>query len=408
MSDSLKAYLEKHYMDAPSSSKLQAINKPGYTNIKKKSKKSSKLLAGQPLHSSTVVIDEDPEWETPVSKTQARKKSRYSSTFDNASGFENDDEPMVAEVNDLSARFKTPESSGWVTVQEVKVDPDLLQKHTSSPQSRRSGRSTDSKDRVSNSQKQRRPSPPPSSGSDNEDKAITRRSRRASPSSSPPASRSRPDSKTDATKTMSDGTRAGLQTGDAIRQHYEQEDRKRQAYLSELSEKDLGRTAATIYRDKLGKKVDPAAQKAKMLAERRRKEAEEEARMQWGKGLVQQEEQAELAKRMLEEQNAPLAVYVDDKQLNDQQMARDRWGDPMASMVRKDADGTFDKSGKLKRRRKKVYKGPTPAPNRYGIAPGYRWDGVDRSNGFEVKYFQQKHSRSIIGEAAYKWSTEDM
>ena len=54
------------------------------------------------------------------------------------------------------------------------------------------------------------------------------------------------------------------------------------------------------------------------------------------------------------------------------------------------------------------YKGPPPPMNRFNIKPGYRWDGVDRSNGFEKKYFDRISNKESTLEEAYRWATEDM
>jgi pre-mRNA-splicing factor CWC26 len=115
--------------------------------------------------------------------------------------------------------------------------------------------------------------------------------------------------------------------------------------------------------------------------------------MRWGEGLVQESQAKEMARKLQLEKDAKFATYADDSGLNATLKERDRWGDPMAAL-NKSSGG-------------KTYKGAAPA-NRFNIVPGNRWDGVDRGNGFEAKYFQHVHASAVFKQEFHAWSTEDM
>jgi pre-mRNA-splicing factor CWC26 len=182
-------------------------------------------------------------------------------------------------------------------------------------------------------------------------------------------------------------------------------DKKKKDELRSMDDESSGRLAATIVRDKFGKQLSEA-EIHDQSAEGKKKKAEAEAKMEWGGGLVQQAAKAQSAVEQRAEMAKPLARYRDDEDLNDMQMQVDRWGDPMLHMANKTAKKETGDPSKRKSQRP-MYKG-APWPNRYSIKPGYRWDGRDRSGGWELKLVTDQHQRKINTEAGYKWSSEDM
>lgn len=121
----------------------------------------------------------------------------------------------------------------------------------------------------------------------------------------------------------------------------------------------------------------------------------------WGKGQKQIEEYQNRMTAETHEMNKPIARYAGDTDLEEYLRGQCREGDPMAAYIRKKTNDSQSGPCKL------TYQGSFPE-NRFNIRPGYRWDGVDRSNGYEKKWFENISQKKAIEEEAYKYSVEDM
>ncbi|XP_017738607.1 BUD13 homolog isoform X2 [Rhinopithecus roxellana] len=198
---------------------------------------------------------------------------------------------------------------------------------------------------------------------------------------------------------MYSGAKTGLVLTDIQREQQElkKQDQETMAFEAEFQ------YAETVFRDKSGRKRNL---KLERLEQRRKAEKDserDELYAQWGKGLAQSRQQQQNVEDAVKEMQKPLARYIDDEDLDRMLREQEREGDPMANFIKKNK-AKENKNKKVRPR----YSGPAPPPNRFNIWPGYRWDGVDRSNGFEQKRFARLASKKAVEELAYKWSVEDM
>ncbi|TCD66199.1 Pre-mRNA-splicing factor cwc26 [Steccherinum ochraceum] len=173
----------------------------------------------------------------------------------------------------------------------------------------------------------------------------------------------------------------------------------KKAVKNELTEEEIAAAQETIYRDASGRKIDTAVERAEAAKRKREREEKEAKKMQWGKGLVQKEDEERKKKELEELKSRPFARTIDDTRMNEDMKAEERWNDPAAAFLSKK---------KSKGPRRPEYTGPPPPPNRFGIKPGYRWDGVDRGNGFEKKLFQRQNERKRHGQESFQWSVDEM
>ncbi|KAL8280198.1 hypothetical protein RQP46_007312 [Phenoliferia psychrophenolica] len=214
-------------------------------------------------------------------------------------------------------------------------------------------------------------------------------------------------------------SRGGLQSVQQLRAENDRRDaeqlKKKREAARELAAKkqaardrgeddeDVDDPTATVYRDSSGRKIDVKLEKAAKAKEKRDEIEREMKKMEWGKGLVQKEDVERQKREQAEMKFKPLARYADDEDMNNELKDRDRWNDPAANFLTKDP-----KKEKKNAPRFPKYAGPAPPPNRFGIPPGYRWDGVDRSNGFEATFMQRGNAGKMRAAESHAWSTSEM
>ena len=202
------------------------------------------------------------------------------------------------------------------------------------------------------------------------------------------------DDDNDTQDRMSSGHIAGIQKASDFRNAERTlQKSKQEAAQAMVDRHGIGET---IHRDDHGRKVQESQTKNRATISK-------QDQVSLNKGRAQKDEEVRLRQQFKELNEGTFARHVDDGTMNSMFKDQLRDGDPMAAYA-----GTKPSTRESDPTLPPRYKGPPPKPNRYGIRPGYRWDGVDRGNGFEDKVLGLKFSAQRKKEDSYRWSSADM
>ncbi|KAL4707110.1 hypothetical protein ACJJTC_011436 [Scirpophaga incertulas] len=297
-----------------------------------------------------------------------------------------------AEIQNLE-QFKT--STKWrVVTQQIEKSNDSDDSDLSPPRvRRRSSESPTRKSKKVHVEKRYRQSSSDLSPPRKEKNRNVHRDAKHKYNDSPPPSNKKME------RTL-DGKKAGLQDARQLRDENEAFRRREDEAFSKMTDDVSGRNASAVSR-KANKRETSEERRKQMEKAKKQKELDEKYR-KWSRGLKQLETQEARRRDFIHEASKPLARHTGDRDLEHSLRQAERHGDPMLRYVRDKKRERGDLGPE-----KPMYRGNFP-PNRFNIRPGYRWDGVDRSNGYEKKFFEHQSKRKAQEEEAYKWSTEDL
>ena len=191
--------------------------------------------------------------------------------------------------------------------------------------------------------------------------------------------------------------RAGLMSREEIRA--QREARRAAEEARRTAVEDAPEPQETVYRDERGRRINVEDEEARLRAELETEAQKEKERATWTQGLKQRSDREAQAAELDALRAEGVTRGADDRRMNDALREREHWDDPARHFLAR-------KRGP--RVTRPQYEGPPPPPNRFGIKPGYRWDGVDRSNGFERKLFAAISERERRRDASQAWTMQDL
>ncbi|KAA8650257.1 hypothetical protein EYZ11_003833 [Aspergillus tanneri] len=230
--------------------------------------------------------------------------------------------------------------------------------------------------------------------------AAENAARRNADEDAPAVAEEEVDDDNDGTR-MESGARAGLQTAEQTAAMVAAQERQRKIEAAKYKDSPQeGQTQETIYRDASGRIINVAMKRAEARrAEEEKREKEEQAREEL-MGDVQRQERANRKQQLQEVRAMPVARTIEDDALNEELKEQQRWNDPAAQFMTKTKGPGKSVTGRP------LYQGAFQ-PNRYGIRPGHRWDGVDRSTGFEKDWFGARNRKGRLEALDYQWQMDE-
>lgn len=195
------------------------------------------------------------------------------------------------------------------------------------------------------------------------------------------------------------GKIGGLQTTQQIAEDVKKKEDKLKREMNDL--KKLGGLAhKTVYRDLSGRKLTDSEMKDLMQKDQ---DSNHETKLEREKriaelnrdenGIIKEQKMKE---RLQQIHNEGINIYENDKTLIDTQKSDIKSEDPALLFNKNIIEKHKEELDKqfVSPAGRKLYKNVSGYPlNRFGIKPGWRWDGIVRGNGFEQKWHDAQLGR---------------